>query len=224
MRKGFIAVTTSMLLGIGILSYNLIETKEDVDLISVKNESLSTKLEEKEDIIKDYQVDLDKLQSDVDELTDKEESLKKEVKDYKKKLQDEKYKYEALKKKNNQVATTSTSTSKTKSSTVSASSQDFTMTYYTATCMGCSGYTANGDNVKNTIYVNGYRVLSVDTSIIPLGSIVEISSGTNTFKAQALDTGSAIKGHKLDLLVSSYSEAVSLGKDKVSVKIIRKGW
>lgn len=215
MRKSVIAVISTMVIGVGILSYNLVETNE---VLYDENKTLVSELAKKEDDVDRYQKEVEELKGEVNELMESEKSLTGEVKDYKKKLQDVKKENEELKKK------ISKSQTQSQVKTTSSSSENFTMTYYTATCNGCSGYTATGANVKNSIYHNGYRVLSVDKSVIPLGSIVEISNGTSTFKAQALDTGSAIVGKKLDLLVSNYQEAISLGKDKVSVKIIRKGW
>ena len=54
--------------------------------------------------------------------------------------------------------------------------------------------------------------VAVDTSIIPLGSDVLVDYGDgiiNYYRAD--DTGSAIKGNKLDLCVSSHQEAINLG-------------
>lgn len=94
-------------------------------------------------------------------------------------------------------------------------------TYYTATCNGCTGKTAMGINVLNSIYHNGMRVVAVDTRLIPLGSILEIKTHYGTFKAIAGDTGGAIKGRILDILVSSKSEARKLGRHNVEVRIVK---
>lgn len=102
--------------------------------------------------------------------------------------------------------------------------KSFRMTHYTADCRGCSGTTFSGYDVRNTIYYKNRRVIAVDKNLIPIGSIVEISDGENTFKAQALDIGGAIKGNKIDLLVKTKSEAYKLGNKSIKVKIIRKGW
>jgi 3D (Asp-Asp-Asp) domain-containing protein len=102
--------------------------------------------------------------------------------------------------------------------------QTYHVTHYTATCKGCSGITRTGIDVRNTVYHNGYRIIAVDTNLIPLGSIVEMSDGKRTFKAQALDVGGGIKGHEIDLLVGSVKEALTLGKKDMKVRIIRKGW
>lgn len=94
-------------------------------------------------------------------------------------------------------------------------------TFYTAYCDGCSGITATGDNVRNTIYANGYRVIAVDPRVIPLRSIVRVTlaDGT-TFDAIASDKGGAIKGAKIDVLVASKSEAYRLGRQQAKVTIL----
>lgn len=74
--------------------------------------------------------------------------------------------------------------------------------------------TANGTDVANTIYSpEGYRVIAVDTSVIPMNSVVyvELPSG-ESFYAKASDTGSAINGNTIDLLMSSPEEARNFGR------------
>lgn len=107
--------------------------------------------------------------------------------------------------------------------TYQSNAMTFTASHYTSTCKGCSGVTATGYNVKSTIYYQGYRIVAVDPSVIPLNSIVEVSTPYGTFKAIAADKGGAIKGRKLDVLVSSYNEAVKLGVVKAQIRIIKYG-
>lgn len=97
-------------------------------------------------------------------------------------------------------------------------------THYTSGCEGCSGITATGIDVTRTIYANGLRVIAVDPRVIPLGSIVrvEYADGT-TFKAIASDVGGAIKGRRIDVLVASENEAYRLGKQTVTVTILKNG-
>lgn len=96
-------------------------------------------------------------------------------------------------------------------------------THYTSRCEGCSGVTATGIDVARTIYANGLRVIAVDPRVISLGSIVrvEYADGT-TFKAIAADVGGAIKNRRIDVLVASESEAYRLGKQTVTVTILKK--
>lgn len=96
-------------------------------------------------------------------------------------------------------------------------------TAYTARCTGCSGITATGVDVRNTIYNEGHRVIAVDPSVIPLHSLVEVSANGQTFTAVAKDTGGAIKGSRIDLLVGTKSDARSFGRRGATVTVIREG-
>lgn len=98
-----------------------------------------------------------------------------------------------------------------------ASSITMEATYYTADCYGCSGITAAGYDVRGTIYADGYRVIAVDPSVIPLGSIVYVQTPFEEFYAIAADVGGAINGHRVDILVGSQYEAITKGRHYVTV-------
>ncbi|SEB19990.1 Uncharacterized conserved protein YabE, contains G5 and tandem DUF348 domains [Thalassobacillus cyri] len=125
------------------------------------------------------------------------------------------------------VTTVSNNTSKTESSsndsdsTVSRSSSEsevktlqMSATAYTASCSGCSGITATGINLKAN---PDAKVIAVDPSVIPLGTRVWVEGYGN---AIAGDTGGAINGNKIDLFMSSKSDALSFGRKTVQVKIL----
>ena len=87
--------------------------------------------------------------------------------------------------------------------------EDVKVTHYCC-CVKCygkdDGITYSG--VKATPGVT----VAVDTSIIPLGADVLVDYGDGVINYyRADDTGSAIKGNKLDLCVSSHQEAINLG-------------
>lgn len=84
-----------------------------------------------------------------------------------------------------------------------------------------STVTANGTDVSNTIYSpKGYRIIAVDTSVIPMNTLVEVTLNGETFIARASDTGSAINGNKIDLLVGSPEEALNKGVQTAEIKIV----
>lgn len=100
--------------------------------------------------------------------------------------------------------------------------QTFEATAYTAYCAeGCTGTTATGLDVSHTIYHAGKRIIAVDPSVIALGSTVEVrqADGT-TFEAVSQDTGGAIKGVKIDVLVANEADAVQFGRQSVQVRVI----
>ncbi|WP_232673909.1 3D domain-containing protein [Bacillus velezensis] len=100
--------------------------------------------------------------------------------------------------------------------------QTFEASAYTADCSeGCSGVTATGLDVTGTIYHAGKRIIAVDPSVIALGSTVEIKQADGTtFEAVAQDTGGAIKGAKIDVLVARETDAVQFGRQSVQVRVI----
>jgi len=105
-----------------------------------------------------------------------------------------------------QAASTSSSTSQ-KEITVTA-------TAYTATCEGCSGITSTGINLLEN---PDAKVISVDPSVIPLGSKVHVEGYG---EAIAGDTGGAIKGNKIDIFIPSKQEAINYGVQQVKVTIL----
>ncbi|RHW33968.1 LysM peptidoglycan-binding domain-containing protein [Lysinibacillus yapensis] len=87
-------------------------------------------------------------------------------------------------------------------------------TAYTASCEGCSGVTATGINLKQN---PNAKVISVDPSVIPLGSKVYVEGYG---EAIAGDTGSAIKGNKIDVFIPSKQAAINYGVKQVKVTIL----
>ena len=87
--------------------------------------------------------------------------------------------------------------------------EDVKVTHYCC-CVKCCGK-ADGITYSGVKATPGVTV-AVDTSIIPLGSDVLVDYGDGVINYyRADDTGSAIKGNKLDLCVSSHQEAINLG-------------
>ena len=96
------------------------------------------------------------------------------------------------------------------------SSKEITVeaTAYTASCEGCSGITATGiDLIANP----NQKVISVDPSVIPLGSKVYVEGYG---EAIAGDTGGAIKGNKIDVFIPSKQDAINFGRKQVKVTIL----
>ncbi|MEG0386059.1 MAG: 3D domain-containing protein, partial [Solibacillus sp.] len=87
-------------------------------------------------------------------------------------------------------------------------------TAYTPYCAGCSGISAAGINLRAN---PDLKIVAVDTSMIPLGTKVWVEGYGY---AVAGDTGGAIKGNKIDILVQSKSEAYNWGRKKVRMKVL----
>ncbi|MFB7639911.1 3D domain-containing protein [Peribacillus butanolivorans] len=87
-------------------------------------------------------------------------------------------------------------------------------TAYTANCQGCSGTTATGIDLKAN---PDAKVISVDPSVIPLGSKVYVEGYGY---ATAADTGSAIKGNKVDIFIPNEQDAINWGVKNVKLQIL----
>ncbi|WP_375200504.1 LysM peptidoglycan-binding domain-containing protein [Lysinibacillus sp. RS11] len=85
---------------------------------------------------------------------------------------------------------------------------------YTASCEGCSGITATGINLKTN---PNAKVISVDPTVIPLGSKVYVEGYG---EAIAGDTGGAIKGNRIDVFFPSQQDAINFGVKKLKVTIL----
>lgn len=103
--------------------------------------------------------------------------------------------------------TTSTTTNSSKEIIVEA-------TAYTASCEGCSGITSTGINLKEN---PDAKVISVDPTVIPLGSKVYVESYG---EAIAGDTGGAIKGKRIDVFVPTKEDAINFGVKQLKVTIL----
>lgn len=86
-------------------------------------------------------------------------------------------------------------------------------TAYTAYCVGCSGVTTTGLNLKAN---PSQKVIAVDPSVIPLGSKVYIPGYG---EAIAADTGGAIKGNRIDIFIPNYTQAVNFGRKNITITI-----
>ena len=93
----------------------------------------------------------------------------------------------------------------------------FIVTYYCG-CSKCCGKYSGGSESEaygalGTKLVPYYSI-AVAPEVIPLGSIVKQADGT-TYKAE--DTGSAIKGNRIDVFTGDHEAALQLGIKKVEL-------
>ncbi len=70
----------------------------------------------------------------------------------------------------------------------------------------------------------GYGIVAVDPRVIPLGSKLYIESADGSYiygSAVAADTGSAIKGNRIDLCFNTRAEAIRFGRRAVKVYVLK---
>ena len=87
----------------------------------------------------------------------------------------------------------------------------FTVTHYCG-CVDCCGKWSYGSEIEAVgaagTKLTPYYSVAVDTSIIPLGTILHDADG-NEYKAE--DTGSAIDDYRIDIFIGDHEEALKLG-------------
>lgn len=82
----------------------------------------------------------------------------------------------------------------------------------TATAYTGGGTTSTGTKAR-------WGVIAVDPNVIPYGTRVYIPKLKQTFVAQ--DTGSAIKGNKIDIYMDSKSQAINWGRKNITLYILK---
>lgn len=102
--------------------------------------------------------------------------------------------------------------------------QSYEATFYDALCnTGCTGITASGHDVRNSIYYEGMRILAAPKHI-PLHSIMRVTlADGSTFDGIVLDRGGDIGNGRLDILVNNRDEAYRLGRQSVEIRMVRSG-
>ena len=86
---------------------------------------------------------------------------------------------------------------------------------FRATAYCLKGRTAMGGSVRRGI-------VAADPRVLPLGSQIEIDSGSYSGTYTVADTGGSVKGRKLDIWVPSCSEANRFGRRTVMVNRVGK--
>ncbi|MGG4144835.1 peptidoglycan DD-metalloendopeptidase family protein [Paenibacillus algorifonticola] len=90
-------------------------------------------------------------------------------------------------------------------------------TAYIAKCYKCSGITKSGTDVR---VWKDWKIIAVDPSVIPLKSMVElVVDGVSWGEYLADDTGGAIKGNRIDILMETEQQALNFGRKQVVVRV-----
>lgn len=88
--------------------------------------------------------------------------------------------------------------------------------------MNATAYTAsdgNGDGITASGIPATRGIVAVDPEVIPLGTRLYIPGYG---EALAADTGGAIQGNRIDLVVDSYGEAMNFGRQDIDVYILQQ--
>lgn len=87
---------------------------------------------------------------------------------------------------------------------------------FVATAYSLWGITASGRYVSRGI-------IAADHAVLPLGSRVRLEAGPYSGEYLVADTGSAIRGHKIDIWMPSTREALRFGRRKVRLTVLTYG-
>ncbi len=105
--------------------------------------------------------------------------------------------------------------------TITTASGDV-LTYSSVLTCTATAYTGGGTTATGTSARVG--AIAVDPSVIPLGSILYIVADDGYCiygYCVAEDTGSAIKGNRVDLYFNTYSECINFGRRSVTVYVLQ---
>lgn len=82
-------------------------------------------------------------------------------------------------------------------------------------CERCCGKWADGITASG-VKAKANRTIAVDKNIIPLGTSVIINDKIYV----AEDTGSAIKGNKIDIYFDSHEQALEFGRQTIEIEVL----
>ena len=85
-----------------------------------------------------------------------------------------------------------------------------------ATAYSLRGITRAGTRVRR-------GVIAADPRVLPLGSVVQLKAGNYSGLYTVHDTGSAIKGKRIDVWMPSSREARSFGRQNVRLTVLKYG-
>lgn len=87
---------------------------------------------------------------------------------------------------------------------------------YIATAYNLPGKTASGLRVAKGI-------IAADPRVLPLGTRVRLEAGPYSGEYIVADTGSAVRGRKIDVWVPSYREACRFGRRNIKLSVLSYG-
>jgi 3D (Asp-Asp-Asp) domain-containing protein len=84
---------------------------------------------------------------------------------------------------------------------------------YTATAYSLYGRTASGSHVRK-------GMIAADRRVLPIGTKVRLEAGSYSGEYEVCDTGSAVRGKKVDVWVPSSREAMRFGRRNIKLTVL----
>src|SRR5262245_50044812 len=67
-------------------------------------------------------------------------------------------------------------------------------------------------------------IVAADPKILPVGTVLRILDGPHSGVYTVMDTGSAVKGRRIDIFIADCERAEKFGEKPLRIRIIRRGW
>ena len=87
---------------------------------------------------------------------------------------------------------------------------------YVATAYSLPGRTASGKHVSKGL-------IAADPAVLPLGTRVRLDAGAYSGEYEVADTGTAVKGKKIDIWTPTFREACRFGRRVVKLTVLSYG-
>lgn len=195
-----------------ILLFTTIFTKQECSKLKETNELLNTSINKQKQTIEKLNIEQTSLKDNINRLEDEKANLNAQITELTAKNKQLQAKHTQT---NNTTKATEQPKAQVTTSTQGANLGQFKITAY-CNCSKCCGKWAGGPTASGVMPQAG-RTIAVDPKVIPLGTKVIIDG--HTYVAE--DTGSAIKGKKIDMYFSSHSQAMAWGVKHKNVSIAK---
>lgn len=234
---GVMTVNLMLTIGVGAYSYNTIDRKNAeisdnnkiIKKLNVDNADKNTRINDIELKMKDIEKKFvqseettKKQEQQITDQTKKIEEQNSQIQNYESKISElekelsfKKQKKGSDVKKTNNIEQPKVEQSNGKTITVEATA--YTNHPSENGTYGGKVVTRTGYDISSSITYNGMGIIAVDPDVIPLNSLVQIE-GLGTYIA--LDTGSAIQGNRIDILMADSNLTDNWGRRNVSVTIL----
>ena len=239
---GVMTVNLMLTIGVGAYSYNTIDrknaeisdNKKVINKLNVDNADKNTRINDIESKMKDIEKKFiqseettKKQEQQITEQTQKIEEQNSQIQNYESKVAElekelnfkKQKKGSDVKKKINieQPQQMSNKTPEKNGRTITVEATAYTNHPSENGTYGGKVVTRTGLDISSSITYNGMGIIATDPSVIPLNSIVEID-GLGTYIA--LDTGGAIQGNRIDILMADSNQTYNWGRRNVNVTIL----
>lgn len=239
--SGVMTVSLMLTIGVGAYSYNTIDRKNAeisdnnkiIKKLNVDNADKDNRIKDIELRMKDIEKKFvqseettKKQEQQITEQTKKIEEQDSQIKNYESKISElekelnfKKQKKGSDVKKTNNIEKPKIETKQEKKNgrTITVEATAYTNHPSENGTYGGKVVTRTGYDISSNITYNGLGIIATDPSVIPLNSIVEIE-GLGTYIA--LDTGSAIQGNRIDILMANSTLTDNWGRRNVNVTIL----